>query len=87
MQQAPHLDLQPSALLDEIPAMPHESLQRLINVIDGQDRQSVSIDCCMKDGFEIVVVSFDVGMQRLAVMLRREGMDGCLLYTSPSPRD
>ncbi len=55
--------------------MPGEPLQRTISFIDRQDRQSVSVDGGMKDGFQVVVVGLLVGVQWLSIVRRGEGMN------------
>lgn len=74
MQQAAHLNHQPRALLDEVVPVPRDGLQRLIHFADRQRGEAVTIDVCMEDRFQIVVVGFGIGMQRPAIMIRCEGM-------------
>ena len=59
-------------------------MQRLINLTDRQDRQAIAFDRRVENGFQIVVVGLGIGMQRSAVMARRERMDDALL---PSLRE
>ena len=74
MQQPTYLHHQPRTLLDKVVPMPRDGLQRLIDFTDGKCGKSVAFDRRMKDRFEIFVVGFLIGMQRLTVMVRRKRM-------------
>ena len=72
MQQPTDLHHQPRALLDEIVPVTRDGLQRLIELTDRQRGQAVTFDRGMEDRFQIVIVGLGIGMQRPAVMVRRE---------------
>ena len=79
MQQATHLHHQSRALLDQVVPVTRDGLQRLIHLADRQRGQAVAIDRGVEDRFQIVVIGLVIGMQRSAVMIRRERMnDPCV---------
>ena len=74
MEQSTNLHHQSGALLDQVVPVTRDGLQRLIDLSDRQDRQAIAFDRRVEDRFQIVVVGLSVGMQRSAVMVRRERM-------------
>ena len=57
-----------TAAPDQVATMPRELLKRSISFVNGKDGKSVSIDCSVKDCFEVVVVGLVVRMKWLAIM-------------------
>jgi hypothetical protein len=61
MKQATNLDLQSGSLLDKLASMSSRRLPHLIILVNRQSAQSIAVDCCMKDRFQIVSISLEVG--------------------------
>ncbi len=63
------------SLIDEIAAMMDECLQRLAGGVNWQDRDGVTVNRGPEDRFPIMIVGLEVGVQRLAIVLRGKGMN------------
>ena len=66
VHQPSDLNLQASLLLDEILSMSRECLQRHVNFADRSRCKAVSVDRCMNDRLQVVVVGLGVRVQRFA---------------------